>query len=393
MAEAPLGEAALSQRLDQLKSYLSYDQNNISLLLEIIALSIDIQRWDDAETFIHQGLKAHPESAEINAHAGFYFLRTGEIEKAKSSFGIAVESGLKDPAVVYNWAYAHFLLEDFAGANEVLAKIDENNQVEREKALLSARCQYHLGDLTSAIDQLTAICRAENKDAQAEALLSIILYDNDQSDKALYHANQVLQSDSPPVEAYLARGGVYMEQGLYDEAYGDFYKATQASPTLGRAWSGVGQIELNNFEFDQARTSLEKAVEFMPNHIGTWHALGWVRLLQNEVEEAKMAFEAAYDLDRNFGETHGGLASVYALQGDDEQAERHRKLAERLDPNGVSQHYAQLVLLNRAGKIDEAKKLVEDFRETEHPTLGVKPGDLIDKRVNALIEKSQKKPN
>ncbi len=393
MAEAPSGEDALAQRLDQLKKYLSYDQNNISLLLEVISLSIQVQRWDDAGTFIDQALEAHPDSPEVNAHAGFYYLRQGEIEAAQKCFGVSVDAGLNDPAVVYNLAYSHFLLRDFEGASSVLAKISDVNPVEREKRLLSARCQYNLSEIGAAIDLVTPLCEKESADPEAEALLSLMLYDNDEPEKALVHANKVLQLSSPPIEAYLARGGIFLEKGLYDDAYGDFCKATQASPSLGRAWSGMGQIELNNFEFDQARSSLEKAVEFMPNHIGTWHALGWVRLLQNEVDEAKKAFEAAYDLDRNFGETHGGLASVYALQGDDERAERHRKLAERLDPDGVSQHYAQLVLLNRAGKIEEAKQLVKDFRETAHPTLGARPGELIDQRVNELIEKSQKKPN
>jgi Tfp pilus assembly protein PilF len=105
----------------------------------------------------------------------------------------------------------------------------------------------------------------------------------------------------------------------------------------------------------------------MPDHIGTWHLLAWVYILRNDSISARSALEKSYVLDRNFGETHGGFAIVDAMDGLDEQARLNMRRALKLNPNGLSAHYAEMLLLKKAGKPVEASQLINKVLDRSAP--------------------------
>ncbi|MBA4152012.1 MAG: hypothetical protein C0509_05570, partial [Acinetobacter sp.] len=60
-----------------------------------------------------------------------------------------------------------------------------------------------------------------------------------------------------------------------------------------------------------------------------------------------------------FGETHGGLAVVDALDGKHDNARLGIRRALKLNPHSMSARYAEIVLLQQAGKHDEANAVVQ----------------------------------
>ena len=125
-----------------------------------------------------------------------------------------------------------------------------------------------------------------------------------------------------------------------------------------------------------ARALLERASVQMPDHIGTWHALAWCQLMEGDLAGAKRSFDKAFALDRTFGETHGGFALVHALRAERKEAEESIKRAMRLDPQGRTARYAQSVLLMDAGRVEEARQLIDGMLGRTPGAEGV-PADFI----------------
>lgn len=378
-------------QLERLKQYLGHTPDNLNLLTDAIALAIDIQSWETAEELIPQALKYHPESAEINAHAGFFFMRANELATAQGHFETSIENGLNQPAIVYNLAFTQYLQRDFEAASKTLSTIDNQEAVLRESTLLFARCQHNISEMDDAIAQLKTFIDTNNDD-EAEGLLALMLCDQGDSEDAMLHANHCLELNPTQQEALVARGALHLAAGDFDQSYVDYKTATEVHPDNGRAWSGRAQLDFRNFQFDDALVGLNKAVKTMPDHIGTWHILAWTHLVKNDVPSAKYAFEKAYDIDRNFGETHGGLASIYALEGNTQLAEKHIKIAEKLDNSGFSATYARMVLLNQKGQGTEALNLLEQVKNTPNAILGTTPKTLIDARMAELMKEHGNKP-
>lgn len=161
----------------------------------------------------------------------------------------------------------------------------------------------------------------------------------------------------------------------------------KAHPDCGRAWSGLALLEFNELEFVQAEEHLITAVQFMPDHIGTWHLLAWVYILRNDSISARAALDKSYALDRNFGETHGGLAIVDVMDGLDDQARLGMRRALKLNPNGLSAHYAEMLLLQKSGNPAEATQLVNQVLERAAPN-GHESGRTL---VEAWLRKHQNK--
>jgi Flp pilus assembly protein TadD len=92
----------------------------------------------------------------------------------------------------------------------------------------------------------------------------------------------------------------------------------------------------------------------------------------------------ALALDRNFAESHGGLAVVAVLQGREEEARASLKRALRLDPQAMSAQYAEMLLLQRAGKQEEARRILDAFLSRPAAGGDVPFRDLVAKHISYL---------
>ena len=381
------GHDALLARKDKLLTYLGFDRNNLALQTELLVLMLQLQDWDEAEKVVVEALSLFPNDPTLKAHAGYYYVVKCDFEKSAELLSSAIDSGIRADPVLYNLSHSLYHLGDYDKANKWLS--ESSQELTREAVILKARLFFHVGELRQAKKVLEPLAAA--LDPEAMGLLALLHYDDEHSEEALAAAEKVLAVSEYNLEAMLARGSVNLERENYDLANADFLKLVDKYPTVGRAWSGLGQIQMANFELDSAVVSLESAVATMPNHVGTWNALGWVQLMLGRPEDAKVSFETALALDHNFGETHGALASVYSVLGDKKSSNKHKRLAEHLDPDALSNIYSEFVELWRDGKNDEAKKLIDRFNATPNIKLGIVPGDAVNKRIAELEARNKAK--
>lgn len=384
----------LLARLERFSSFLKTDHRNVNLRLDTIGLAIECQSWDFAESIISDGLDLYPDDIDLRTYSGILFLKRQQFLLACEQFEFAINrGGSVAPAILYNYAFALFYSANYQKAFYVLESIPLHDDGLRKSIyVLLARCLHHLDRREEAIEKLDLLSMDE-RDSETNGLHALLLYETEKPADALKIANNVLFDNPTQLDALLARASIYGESENYDAAREDYLALTIAHPTCGRAWSGLGQIDLHNYEFDKAQTELEMAVQYMPNHIGTWHLLAWIHIMNNRAVDAKYAFDRSYEIDRNFGETHGGYAVVAAMQQEKKLAEQHMRRAKKLNPNGFAVYYAEMLLLNNEGKQDEAKALYDKVLSTAQlPTDSTQTlGDLVKQRLIELNNKQDKK--
>lgn len=383
----------LKMRLDRFLGFLKVDPKNITLRLETVDLAVQLQSWDLAENIIINGLELYPENSDLYIYSGILSLKKQQFSLACEQFEFAINRNQNiAPSVLYNYAFALFYCADYEKALSILVSIKIDEDALRKPVLvLSAHCLHHLDKREEAIEKLHQLS-IEELDIEVNGLLALLLYETETPDEALRIANQVLLNNPLQLEALLTRASIGFDSENYEAARMDFATAAKFHPLCGRAWLGLGQIDLHDFEFDKAQSELEIAAKNMPNHIGTWHLLAWVHIMNNRATEAKYALDRSYEIDRNFGETHGGYAVVAAMQQEKKLAEQHIRRAKKLNPNGFAVYYAEMLLLNNEGKQKEAKALYDKVLSTTHlPSNNNQTlGDLVKQRMAELNAKHSK---
>lgn len=359
MALTYTSSAAQSARLDRLLRLLDHDTGNVALRKDAVREACDTAQWDMARELIDVGLWLHADEAELLALSGFAYLHTQRYADAEQALSAALAHGVDAPEVRYNLAFACFMQKRYSQALELSA--DPLPETLPLALLLRARCLHHLQRPHEAIVCCRARLAAAPEDCEAHGLLALLLQEQHRHEEAQPHVEAALQQNPKQLEAMLAVAGTQRELHDYDAAEVSFDNVLSAYPECGRAWLGRAMIKLGHWQFEAALQDIERAAACMPEHIGTWHVLAWTQLMRGEVVTAELAFDRALLLDRNFGETHGGLAVVAALQGREADARGSIKRALRLDGQSMAAQYAEMLLLQRAGKHEQARTVLDAF--------------------------------
>jgi len=375
-------------RLVRLLGFLSHDPTNPMLLTDALRLAIEAGDLGNGKRLLDH-LAQHPvDDPQVCALALHLALQAHDFSTAAAYGDKAVQAGVEHPAVIYNAAFAHFYSGDYLGTTELFAR-HAAGQDNSAALLLHARALHHQ-ELTEEAEPLVAQALAQEPQSnEARGLLALLRYENDDLDSALSLSREVLVEDPDQLDALIACASAHFEQRDIGASRNAWEHTVQAHPRCGRAWSGLGQLEFNELQFDQAEQHLRQAVEFMPDHIGTWHLLAWIYILRNDSRAAREALLKSYELDRNFGETHGGLAVVDIMDGLEDEGRFGIRRALKLNPDGLGARYAEMLLLQRAGKAEEASQLVQQVLAKTSPD-GHNSGQVLLERW--LHEHQDKRP-
>jgi tetratricopeptide (TPR) repeat protein len=250
--------------------------------------------------------------------------------------------------------------------------------------MLRARCLHHLGRLSEAILACRNCLVVNAEDDEAHGLLALLFYDQQRNEDAAEHVESALRLNPQQREALLTAASIQTDSREYDAARATFGTLLRAHPGCGRAWLGMGMIDLVNLQTEAALRALELAATYMPEHIGTWHVLAWTHILRGNVLSAGVAFDRALLLDRNFAETHGGLAVIACLEGREADARESIKRATRLDSQGLSAQYARMLLFQRHGQHKESQEVLEAVMARPVARGGMQYRDLVAAHVRFL---------
>lgn len=381
-----------TDRLIRLISFLEHDPYNLNLLLDTLSLAIASRDLEQAQRLVNHFEKHPIEDATCWAQMAYIQLLLRDFASASAYGDKAIQAGINDAAVLLNTAYGHFYIGNYDTSAAILAKLTSQSDVDVSTLLLHARSLHHQAKPEEAEQLLVRALQIESEHIEAKGLLSLLLYERDDNEAALRLAHDVLAHNPNQLDALLACGAVHFDQGNIEASRKTWRHTVNAYPTCGRAWSGLAQVEFHEMEFVDAETHLKTAVTFMPDHIGTWHLLAWIYILREESGLAREALDKSYALDRTFGETHGGLAVVDVLDGKFDDARHGIRRALKLNSECMSAHYAEMLMLQKAGKIDEANTLVQQVLERQAPNSNLSGRLLIERWLQAHQGKPPQPP-
>ncbi|MGU9827650.1 tetratricopeptide repeat protein [Pseudomonas sp. LF242] len=358
---------AEQQRLVRLLTFLGHDPGNLTLLCDAMGLAIELGDQVSGRKLIEHVNNHRIEDPRVFAHGAHLLLQAGDYSAAGAFGDRAITAGISDPAVMYNTALGHFYSADFEAATTLLTHLTQHDDCPAVTLLMHARALHQLEQTEEAEALVIRAQQLEPDNLDIRGLLALLRYENDKLPQALSTAHDTLAVDPDQRDALIACATVQFEQHNVAAARKAWHHTLKVYPDCGRAWSGLGLLEFSELEFELAENHLKTAVQWMPNHIGTWHLLAWIYILRKDSAQARAALDKSYALDRSFGDTHGGLAVIDIMEGHSDLARKGIRRALMLKPDSLAAHYAQALLLQQAGRAEEAQRLISGLLENNRP--------------------------
>ena len=345
--------------LKQLAEYLRFDPTNLALLSRAVDAAMNSQEIVQGLELLDRMLVLIPGSPQILYKKSQLEIAAGRLDDAEEILRGLVDRGNDAPELNAALGHVYFLKGAYDKAKPPLGAAMKHPERAPNLAPVYLRTLHHAGDLAEAIAFGERWLGHSPDDAAVLGVLSLLYEDHGDAEKALQAARRSVSLGGETPEALLVLGSNALAEQRVGEAAEHFTRVLQQNPKSGRAWLGQGLLHMMSLELEAACESLDRCVQHMPDHIGSWHALAWCQILRQDYQGAEESFNRSLQIDDNFGESHGGLGVLAALQGDDTKAKKLIKRATRLDAGGFSGRFAQSVLLDRAGKAEDAKKIIQ----------------------------------
>jgi tetratricopeptide (TPR) repeat protein len=349
------------EHISRLQGFLRVDPGNVALTCDLVDAQLslgDVASADAVLASLRPELLAQPGIRFRRARAA---LIGGRYAEASGHLETLIAEGHENPALWHDLAFCQLCEHRFDDAEATLAQSAQRFGTSADALVVSARIATMRGDYTGAAALVEQALAMVPEHATALGLRALISLDRADTDAAAQQALQCLARYPNQHEALLAAGSAAMAKIDIATAESHFLPALARHPNSGRALSGQAQVLMVRNDLAGAQQMLERAVVAMPDHIGTWHLHAWASLLQGQIDKAEASYQRAYELDRNFAESHGGLALVQAITGRAQEADLGVRRALRLNPECATALYAKSILLDDAGRHDEAQALVADL--------------------------------
>lgn len=347
---------------DQLNSYLSslaQDETNITLLVKISDLYIELNDLDMAQVYLNK-------ASAINriaclGHQGLLQLNLGQFTQAKETF-IEALSHEDTPSLRYNLGFTHFINSDLENAEKILSPI-MNGEHHAEAKLLMARIAHGQGDLDKALVLAKEVITNDEDDSEAWGLLAQIYFDMDESDLSIETAQQALALNPDNYDAKLisAMSGLTTQETSTEE----IEKLLQVNPEDCRLWFALGSVHMSQGALDIAEQSFKKAIEIYPEFYDCYIALGWCLLLSDNIEEALINYQTAGEIVPELADSWGGLALVAALQEDFLRTELLIQKSKELNSDCFLVEIAESIYFNHKNPINAKEDLISTLKNNE----------------------------
>lgn len=346
-------------RLARLLSYLEVDGKNFALLSDASDLSLQLGDWGGARNLVACALELQPRDAVTLYRMACILLHEFNADRSLAITQGLLDAGETQAAVRFAHARGLVMASRFAEAEPVLVSLLPEAADFPALPHLYIRTLHYLGQVEAAIAFAESYSEQHPDDAMAQGMISLLYLDNDDIAQAAEQSAKALERAPDNMDALLAAGSVALAYEMEGAAKEHFDRALALHDKSGRAWTGLGLVNMLETDLPAARNAFGKAIECMPTHLGTYIALAWVQICQQDYRAAKKTLETVLAIDQTFGETHGGLAVLAALEQDWDNAKRLADVAVRLAPESFSGRFAHSLVMTHRGRPERAQTMLE----------------------------------
>lgn len=344
-------EAAAPSRLDRLLPLLEADPANLSLLADAAETALAEHRPEIAADLLGRYAAIAPLPPRETNLAGLAALQTKSYGRAAALFGELVESGVDEPAVRFNLAWALAMDKQFDRSLELLD--DDLARALPQAAMLQVQLLHDRGAFDDAARRAREYVDFHPDYAPLMAVVSVLALDVEDPELAAACAEK--GGEHP--DALTTLGTLALGDERATEALDLFDRVLDRNPQVPRAWVGRGLARLMTGQSPDAAADIDRGAEMFGNHLGSWIAAGWAHFVNKDLAAARARFETALELDDTFAETHGSLAVLDLLEGNAEGAREKSEIALRLDRQCYSAALARSLLAAGAGDQETARRI------------------------------------
>ncbi|MFT4060334.1 MAG: tetratricopeptide repeat protein [Legionella sp.] len=352
------------QVVDQLNRHLAFlaqDENNLSLLVKISDLYVELNDLNSAQEYLNRANAI--DRIACLGYQGLLHLNMGQFEQAKKHFTEALNYQ-DTSALRYNLGFAYFITSDLENAVRILSPIiDKEHHFEAMQLL--ARAYHGQGKLEQASTLINTVLTQDDTHSEALSILALLQFDNDENELALQTAERALAIDPDNYDAKLIKNML----GLVDQKTSaeDVEQLLQINPDDCRSWFTLGNVHLGQGNLSDAEECLKKALIIYPEFYDCSIALGWCLLLQDKMKEAFTMYQAAATTEPEMADSWGGLGLIHALKEELNKAQEYIQKSLTLNPECFLAEIAQVIYYNHTNPLHAKEHLLTVLKNTQVP--------------------------
>ncbi len=331
----------------------------------------------------------------------------------------AAQSGRGTEALSIARAYAPlkqdeegwYLLATLESAHGTLAGMERALTKVLEVAPQNREARYNLGVVlqqqhrsVEAISHYQLVLK-NGAYPEAKCNLGLLYLETGESNLAVSTLEDVVRESPSLAEGVLNLGLAYLQVGRAVDAERNLLRAVELDPANGRAWHSLGLCAEARNDEKAAIDAYMRGIHYAPQFTDSHLRLGRIAAAQGDVNAAKKLYEDALKASPDFYDLYlalGHLLSQVAANGGDyAEAYRVYEKAEKLQPNDARLHYAfgwlkfsegktaeaiaryqqalavdptyqdamagYATVLEREGRFDEAREILQPALFAEHP--------------------------
>ena len=223
---------------------------------------------------------------------------------------------------------------------------------ENERRLALGREALKRGNWQLAIDHSDDVLVFQPGHPQALVYRGLAYYRLDTGNVgwALEDYNQAIEEEPDFTEAYVNRGVLYLEQGLYDRAIEDFDKVIKLNPDYALAYNNRGLAYAQKDTYDRAIDDCDTFGCLYPTN----HIFVSAYAQKDAYDRAIQDFSQAITLKPDFAEAYNNRGLAYALQGAYGRAIEDFSQAIKLNPGDALAYYNRGYAYVQKGDYDQA---------------------------------------
>lgn len=336
-------------------------------------------RLAEAEAAWRAILKAHPNTAEPNAHIGLMEARQEHYREAVSYYRRALQL---DPAMAglrLNLGLALFKAGDLKAAapefEQLFAKAAPGSPEAERYAELAGMAYYGSGQYARAVTHLRGAAAANPSNLPLRLALAHSCLWSGQYPCVLDTYQQILELNAESAEADMLAGEALDGMKQHDKAIEEFRAAVKANPREPEAHFGLGYLLWTQRQYPEAVAEFQAELANDPRHVQSLAYMGDAYLQMNRYDDARPLMEKAAALDPGLALPHLDLGILNTEAGRNDDAMRELLVARRLEPDDVNVHWRLARLYRAMGRKEEAKAEFD------------KASSLNRKTDDALVEK------
>src|SRR3954447_5935563 len=185
--------------------------------------------------------------------------------------------GIADPALDSNVGLCHFCLQQFDQARPPLERCYAAGIRDAGTLRLLITTLHHLSMMDEAIKVAGENEAIAKTDAALAGAFALLYLDTNDAAKATRWAKIAMDLNPKSLDGRITQATLLTARLETAKSRAMLESLIEDAPNLGRAWIGLGTLDLLNQDLRTAKQHLSRGLELMPSHVGSWHVLGWAQ--------------------------------------------------------------------------------------------------------------------